>query len=76
MATHSSTLAWGLPWTEEPGGLQSVGHKESDMNERLSTHNHPTGKRAPGALSLAPLPASHSWRFWHLCFQGLGGRAI
>ena len=24
MATHSSTLAWGIPWTEEPGGLQSV----------------------------------------------------
>ena len=32
MATHSSTLAWRIPWTEEPGGLhsmgsQSVGHK-------------------------------------------------
>ena len=25
MATHSSTLAWRLPWTEEPGGLQSTG---------------------------------------------------
>ena len=25
MATHSSTLAWKLPWTEEPGGLQSMG---------------------------------------------------
>ena len=25
MATHSSTLAWKIPWTEEPGGLQSVG---------------------------------------------------
>ena len=25
MATHSSTLAWGIPWTEEPGGLQSMG---------------------------------------------------
>ena len=24
-ATHSSMLAWGIPWTEEPGGLQSVG---------------------------------------------------
>ena len=24
MATHSSTLAWKIPWTEEPGGLQSV----------------------------------------------------
>jgi len=25
MATHSSTLAWKIPWTEEPGGLQSLG---------------------------------------------------
>ena len=30
MATHSSTLAWEIPWTEEPGGLQSVGSQESD----------------------------------------------
>ena len=30
MATHSSTLAWRIPWTEELGGLQSTGHKESD----------------------------------------------
>ena len=27
MATHSSTSAWEIPWTEEPGGLQSMGHK-------------------------------------------------
>ena len=25
MATHSSILAWRIPWTEEPGGLQSIG---------------------------------------------------
>ena len=30
MATQSSILAWKTPWTEEPGGLQSTGHKESD----------------------------------------------
>ena len=30
MATHSSTLAWEIPWTEEPGRLQSWGHKELD----------------------------------------------
>ena len=37
MATHSSILAWRIPWTEEPGGLQSVqGVAESDMMERLS----------------------------------------
>ena len=33
MATHSSILAWKIPWTEEPGQLQSMGHKESDMTE-------------------------------------------
>ena len=27
MAAHSSTLAWKIPWTEEPGGLQSMGSK-------------------------------------------------
>ena len=30
MATHSSILAWRIPWTAEPGGLQSKGHKESN----------------------------------------------
>ena len=38
MATHSSILAWRIPWTEEPGGLQSKGLKESDTTEQLSTH--------------------------------------
>ena len=33
MATHSSILAWEIPWTEEPGGLQSMGHKELDTTE-------------------------------------------
>ena len=30
MATDSSILAWRIPWTEEPGGLQSMGSQESD----------------------------------------------
>ena len=30
MATHSSILAWRIPWTEEPGGLQSMGCEELD----------------------------------------------
>ena len=33
MASHSSTLAWKIPWTEEPGRLQSMGREESDMTE-------------------------------------------
>ena len=37
MATHSSILAWEIPWTEEPGELQSMGHKELDTMEQLST---------------------------------------
>ena len=31
MATHSSILAWEIPWTERPGRLQSMGLQESDM---------------------------------------------
>ena len=38
MATHSRTLAWKIPWKEEPGGLQSVGSQESDTTERLHSH--------------------------------------
>ena len=37
-ATHSSILAWRIPWTEEPGGLSPRGCKESDKTEQLSTH--------------------------------------
>ena len=33
VATHSSTLAWRIPWMEEPGGLQSMGLLESDTTE-------------------------------------------
>ena len=37
MATHSSNLAQRIPWTEEPGGLQSVGGTDSDTTE-VSEH--------------------------------------
>ena len=41
MATHSSILVWEIPWTEEPGELQSTGSKESDMTEHQQhTHKH------------------------------------
>ena len=41
MATHSSTLAWKIPWTEELGKLYSPwGRKESDTTERLHFHFH------------------------------------
>ena len=41
MAIHSSILAKEIPWTEEPGGLQSVGlQKESDMTYQLNYTNN------------------------------------
>ena len=36
MAGHPSILAWRIPWTEEPGGLQSTGSQESDTTEWLN----------------------------------------
>ena len=35
MATHCSILAWRIPWTEEPGELQSTGREELDTTEQL-----------------------------------------
>ena len=38
MATHSSILAWEIPWTEEPGGLQSLGlQKNQTLRHELAT---------------------------------------
>ena len=39
IATHSSILAWEIPWTEEPGGLQVGYSNESDMTEWLNNDN-------------------------------------
>ena len=38
MAPHSSTSAWKIPWTEEPGRLQSTGSLQSNTTERLHFH--------------------------------------
>ena len=38
MAPHSSTFAWKIPWTEEPGRLQSMWSLELDTTERLHFH--------------------------------------
>ena len=38
MAAHSSTLAWKIPWTEEPVRLQFMGSLESDTTEQLHFH--------------------------------------
>ena len=38
MATHSSIVAWRIPWTEEPGGLQSMGLQRVGNNLVTNTH--------------------------------------
>ena len=43
MAMHSSILAWEIPWTEEPGGLQSMGHKRVELT--LVTKQQQSQKR-------------------------------
>ena len=37
VSTHSSILAWEIPWTEEPGVGSTMSHRELDTTERLST---------------------------------------
>ena len=39
MTTYSSILAWKIPWTKEPGGLQSTGHQEPDTTEHAHTQD-------------------------------------
>ena len=47
MATHSSILAWKVPWTDEPGGLQSVGSKA-----KVSGHSDFVGLQSQTRLSV------------------------
>ena len=62
MATHSSILAWRIPGTEEPGGLQSMWSQELDMIEQLSTLAH--------LLSVSPQgPRALNWQCVNLIFQ-------
>ena len=42
MSTHSGTLAWRVPWTEEPGGLQRMGPQMAG-HDRAGTHVHAQG---------------------------------
>ena len=51
IATHSSTLAWRIPWTGEPGGLQSQGLQRADTAE-VTQHAHRERGRAQRAISL------------------------
>ena len=40
MTTHSSILTWEIPWTEEPGGLQSMGFAKNQTHQSDHTHTH------------------------------------
>ena len=42
MAIHSSIFAWKIPWTKEPGGLESIGSTESDTTEATKHSKHTT----------------------------------
>ena len=51
LATHSSILAWKIPWAEEPGGLQSMGSQKSDMTYQLKNNNNEILRGRPYNLS-------------------------
>ena len=61
MATHSSILAWRLPWTEEPGGLQSMGLQELDTTYRL--HHHPPLFQTPNRNILMLVAFPVRWKY-------------
>ena len=74
MAPHSSTLAWKIPWTEEPGGLQSMGSLGIGQTERLhfhasekamATHSSVLAWRIPGTGEPGGLPSLGSHRVGH-----------
>ena len=58
MATHFSVLAWGIPWTGEPGRLQSWDPQELDTTERLNPElNNEYVLQVSKDVSPCPLPA-------------------
>ena len=66
MAPHSSTLAWKIPWTEEPGGLQFMGSRLSDftfafhfhaLEKEMATHSTVLAWRIPGTGEPGGLPS-------------------
>ena len=78
MAPHSSTFAWKILWTEEPGRLQSMGSLESDMTERfpfhfslscmekeMATHSSVLAWRIPGTGEPGGLPSMGLHRAGH-----------
>ena len=48
MAIHSSILAWKIPWTDEAGGLQSMGSQRAGFDSATNTHTHQGGSQGDG----------------------------
>ena len=73
MAPHSSTLAWKIPWVEEPGGLQSMGSLESDTTERLhfDFSLSCTGEGNGNPLQCSCLDNSRVWGAWWAAVYGV-----
>ena len=73
MAAHSSTLAWKIPWMEEPGRLQSMGSLESDMTERLHFHFSLscTGEENGNPLQYSCLENPRDGRAWWAAVYGV-----
>ena len=79
MAPHSSTLAWKIPWTEEPGRLQSMGVAKSRarlshftftfhfhaLEREMATHSSVLAWRVPGTGEPDGLPSLGSHRVGH-----------
>ena len=78
MAPHSSTLAWKIPWTEEPGKLQSMGSLSRTrlssftftfhfltLEKEMATHSSVLAWRIPGMVEPDGLPSMGSHRVGH-----------
>ena len=65
MAPHSSTLAWKVPWTEDPGRLQSTGSLRVGLEEEMATHSSVLAWRVPGTAGPGGLPSMGSYRVRH-----------
>ena len=77
MAAHSSTLAWKIPWAEEPGRLQSMGLRRVGLSDftftfhfhalekEMATHSRVLAWRIPGTGEPARLPSMGSHRVRH-----------
>ena len=74
MATHSSTLAWKIPWTDEPGGVHRVAKSWTRLNDftftfhfhalekEMATHSSVLAWRIPGTGEPGGLPSLGSYR--------------